>query len=200
MKFRVTLMLSTLTVGLVSLGAVGVVLSAAEGHQPPGQGTPEGWVQARPDVAAVTHPTYAEECGACHMAYQPGLLPALAWARIMDPAALADHYGDEASLPADTVITIATYLTAHAAEQSDGQRARAFAVGIPGVEGPGGALPRITQSAYFLRKHDEIPARMVTGNLEVGSFSQCNRCHQGAADGVYNEDQIRIPGVGRWED
>ncbi len=30
--------------------------------------------------------------------------------------------------------------------------------------------------------------------------SQCNRCHQGATDGVYNEDQVRIPGSGRWED
>ncbi|MBK1717041.1 hypothetical protein [Thiocystis violacea] len=67
------------------------------------------------------------------MAYQPGRLPALAWARIMDPAALADHYGDEASLPAETLITITTYLTARAAEQADGQRAQFFAVGIPGA-------------------------------------------------------------------
>ena len=48
--------------------------------------------------------------------------------------------------------------------------------------------------------HDEIPPRMVKDNPEVGSFSQCNSCHRGAAEGVYNEHQVSIPGYGRWED
>ena len=34
-------------------------------------------------VKTVTNPVYVEECGSCHMAYPPGLLPALSWQKIM---------------------------------------------------------------------------------------------------------------------
>ena len=201
MRVRVRrLGLVTLAVGLVALGPLGAALSDAGGSpRHAGEGRSQ-WPRARADVAPVLDPTYAAECGSCHMAYQPGLLPALAWARIMDPAALAEHFGDDASLPAETVNAITTYLTPNGADQGHGQRAHAFAVGAPGLSGPDGALPRITESAYFRRKHQEIPERMVSANPEVGSFSQCNRCHQGAGEGVYNEDQVRIPGFGSWED
>jgi hypothetical protein len=60
--------------------------------------------------------------------------------------------------------------------------------------------PRITQTRYFLRKHDEVPMRLVSGNPEIGSFSNCQACHVGAAKGSFDEDDVRIPGVGRWED
>jgi hypothetical protein len=50
-------------------------------------------------VPPVTHAATLKECGECHMAYQPGLLPAASWNRIMD--GLADHFGENASvLPA----------------------------------------------------------------------------------------------------
>ena len=76
------------------------------------------------------------------------------------------------------------------------RRSRAFAVGDTG----GVNLPRITETRYFVKEHDEIPARMVADNPDVGSFSNCNACHQGAAEGVYDEDRVKIPGFGRWED
>jgi hypothetical protein len=60
--------------------------------------------------------------------------------------------------------------------------------------------PRITQTRYFLRKHDEVPMRLVSGNPKIGSFSNCQACHVGAARGDFDEDDVRIPGVGRWED
>ena len=63
------------------------------------------------NVAPVTNATYAEECGACHMAYQPGLLPAAAWQQIMRTDALADHYGDDASLADDVSADITAYLS-----------------------------------------------------------------------------------------
>ena len=146
------------------------------------------------NVAPVTNATYAEECGACHMAYQPGLLPAAAWQQIMRTDALADHYGDDASLSDDLSAEITAYLSANSAGKAS--RSRAFAVGDVG----GVNLPRITETRYFVKEHDEIPARMVADNADVGSFSNCNACHQGAAEGVYDEDRVKIPGFGRWED
>jgi hypothetical protein len=185
-----------LAAGLLSLGAVGLAFSDdnERGHR-------GGWVESRADVTPVANATYSQECGSCHLAYQPGLLPAQAWTRIMDPAALGNHYGDDASLTDALRTEIGAYLTANAADQSEQTRARAFAVASGTIDSnQGDVLPRVTETRYFVRKHDEIPARLVAGNPEVGSFSQCNACHRGAAKGVYNEHQVNIPGYGRWKD
>jgi hypothetical protein len=135
------------------------------------------------------------------MAYQPGLLPGDAWTQIMSPAGLSDHYGDDASLADDVRADITAFLLNNSADQAERSRSRAFAVSAnPTASGRGTRLPRITETRYFMHEHDEIPARLVTGNPEVGSFSQCNSCHRGAAEGVFNEKQVSIPGYGRWED
>ena len=193
-------MLGLLASGLLTMGSAGLVLGDDGHHERRGHGEHDGWIRSRADVSPVTNTTYGKECGSCHMAYQPGLLPAQDWAAIMSPEALAKHYGDDATLSDALRQEIAGYLSANGAERASGNRSRAFAAGSTGSVGQGDALPRITQTRYFLRKHDEIPARLVTSNPKVGSFSQCNNCHRGAADGVFNEHQVDIPGHGPWED
>lgn len=183
-----------LGLGLFTLGAVGVAVSV-DGDRTLKRG---GWLTSRADVVPVTNATYSEECGACHLAYQPGLLPAQAWTQVMEPAALSDHYGDDASLTETLGAELASYLTAHSADQASAPRSRAFAVGFDADAGTG--LPRITETRYFKRKHDEVPASLVTSNPDVGSFSQCNACHSGAAKGIYNDSQIDIPSYGPWKD
>ncbi|MCK7581676.1 MAG: diheme cytochrome c [Chromatiales bacterium] len=157
-----------------------------------------GWRRMFPNIAPATQPTYLQECGSCHPAYPPGVLPAASWNRILAPESLADHYGDDASLPEALVAELRTYLMANAADGSARVRERAFAV--PGTAGSEAGLPRITETPYFIRKHHRIPARLVTDNPEVGSFGQCNRCHIGADRGIFDERQIEIPGLGRWKD
>jgi hypothetical protein len=189
---------------LLSSSAVGLALGDSDDNHHDEHETHDtdgGWLKCRPDVAPVTDATYTVECGSCHMAYQPGLLPADSWEQIMSPAALGDHYGDDASLTDEVRTEIATFLGKHSADQAEHSRSRAFAVAAnPPPSGQGTALPRITETRYFTREHDEIPPRLVTGNPEVGSFSQCNSCHRGAAEGVYNEKRVSIPGHGRWDD
>jgi len=195
-----------ITLGLLSLGGAGLAFSDDDDDDDDRHGSHHekhgSWFGSRSDIAPNTNPTYTEECGSCHMAYQPGLLPAQSWAQIVNPAALANHYGDDASLSDALVLELSTYLTQNAADTSSRTRSRAFAV-ASSANASGSQtenLPRITQTAYFLRKHDEIPARMVIDNPDVGSFSQCNRCHQGAADGDFNEHRVKIPNFGAWED
>lgn len=156
------------------------------------------WLRMFPNIAPATQPTYLQECGSCHLAYPPGVLPAASWNRILAPESLADHYGDDASLPDAVVAELRGYLMANAADGSARVRERAFAV--PGATRSDAGLPRITETSYFIRKHHRVPARLVTDNPEVGSFSQCNRCHLGADAGIFDERQIEIPGLGRWKD
>jgi hypothetical protein len=84
----------------------------------------------------------------------------------------------------------------HAADRVDYHRSRAIAGSIGAAEAP----LRVTSSRYFVRKHDEIPASLVSGNPEVGSFSACQSCHLRADQGRYNEDDVRIAGFGQWDD
>ncbi len=184
--------LTLLTLGLFTLGAASVAFSDDDDNDRRGK-----WRQPRADFAPVTNAAYREECGACHMAYPPGLLPSRAWRAIMSPDGLVNHYGDDASLTGALRTEISAYLTGNAADRSSGKRAKKFSeLGV----GAGGNLPRISKNPYFVKKHDEIPARLVKDNPEVVSFSHCNNCHRKAAQGDYSERQINIPGHGPWED
>ncbi|MTW20532.1 cytochrome C [Allochromatium palmeri] len=176
------------------LVAAGTAVLAADGETRDWR----SWLRLFPNIAPASHPVYIEECGSCHLAYPPGVLTADSWKQILAPESLADHYGDDASLPDDLVVELRTYLMANAADKSARIRERAFAV--PGAAPSDSSLPRITETPYFVRKHDRIPTRLVTDNPEVGSFSQCNRCHIGADTGVFDERQVDIPGFGPWKD
>lgn len=151
------------------------------------------WERLRRDVAPVDNPQYAEECGGCHFAYPPGLLPAASWERLM--ANLGDHFGDNAELIPETRSTLTEYLLSHAADHSDYRRSRGIAASTAG------ASPlRISETPYFRRKHDEIPERLVLGNRDVRSWSNCTACHRDAGRGSFGEHGVEIPGVGRWDD
>jgi hypothetical protein len=68
-------------------------------------------------IPPVKDAVVAKECGACHMVYPAGLLPARSWSAMT--AKLADHFGDNAELDAATAKRITDYLTANAAETAD---------------------------------------------------------------------------------
>ncbi|MGA1857927.1 cytochrome C [Azospirillum sp. 11R-A] len=116
-------------------------------------------------VPPVTDAATRKECGECHMAFQPGLLPAASWNRIMD--GLQNHFGENASLPADTAAAIRSYLT-QTAGSGDGR------------------LIRITEQRWWLRKHDFDPS--IWSRRTVAAKSNCEACHRTAAQGLYEDD------------
>jgi mono/diheme cytochrome c family protein len=119
---------------------------------------------------------YRQECGSCHTAYAPGLLPPDSWRQLM--GGLASHFGTDASLDAATTKTIAAWLA------EAGRPAR-------GAEAPP-PDNRITRSAWFVRKHREVSA--ATWRLPaVKSASNCSACHAGAEQGDFDEHAVRIP-------
>lgn len=121
-------------------------------------------------------PKYQQECAACHIAYPAGMLPAASWKRLMNN--LPNHFGTDASLDAASVQQISQWLQLYG-----GTYKRVT------TEAP---QDRITKSAWFIRKHDEVSAQ--TWKLAaVKSPSNCMACHQQANLGDFNEHRVRIP-------
>ena len=133
----------------------------------------------------VNNPTYAENCGSCHFAYQPGLLPSGSWRKIV--AGLEDHFGEAIALDNESKQTIVLYLVSNAAESSSAKRS----VKIMNCLGDRTPI-RITEIPYILREHHEIPSR-VFERKAVGSMSNCPACHRSAEKGIYDDDDVAIP-------
>lgn len=147
-----------------------------------------------PGVEPVSNQLYLEECGACHFAYQPGLLPERSWRKMF--SSLDDHFGDNAELDSDAHDKLLNYVVSASADKSSHKRSRKIARSLSGKDIP----LRITEVGYLNREHRELSKKMVEGNPEVVSLSRCAACHTRATEGLYCERYISIPGYGRWDD
>ncbi|HEY5994351.1 MAG TPA: diheme cytochrome c [Gallionellaceae bacterium] len=152
-----------------------------------GHGTVQGWRGV--GVKPVDNKQYKEECGSCHFAYQPGLLPEKSWEKLLTAAGLHDHFGEVADLDKETLQAIREYVLANSAEKSYYKIARKITIATE--DGP--APLRITEVRYIKRKHNDIPAKMVKDNKDVKSLSYCNACHTKAEKGIFKEDTVSIP-------
>ncbi len=127
-------------------------------------------------ILPVNNDRYKAECGSCHIAYPPQLLPAPAWRRIM--SGLNTHFGTDANVDARTAAEINAYLGSNA-----GTDRRAAS--------PTDTL-RITESAWFRREHREVPIA-AWKHTAVKSAANCTACHTAAEQGDFRERNIRIP-------
>jgi len=119
--------------------------------------------------------TYVEECGSCHVAYPPSLLPQTAWRRLM--ATLNKHFGTDASLDAASSRAVLDYLTQQAGSKPS------TATSEP---------PRITHTDWFKREHRKV-AEALWRNPAVKSPSNCGACHARADSGSYRSREIQVP-------
>lgn len=123
---------------------------------------------------------WREECAACHMLYAPGLLPADAWREQM--RTLADHYGSNASLDPLQEQEILDFLVRASAANR-----------LPTEPSPTtGEPPRISQTRWFERKHDEVSAAKFARESVGGRFN-CVACHRDAERGDFDDDRVKIP-------
>lgn len=163
---------------LVPLGAAPAtpqVPRAAAPAAAPAAGAPVSAGEAR----------YREECGSCHMAYPPGLLPAASWRALM--AELDRHFGQNAELDPQSAAALTAWLTANAAEAGTHPLSRKV------LRSVGGATPlRISEVPFIAREHREVRPS-VWSRPAVGSVANCGACHTGAEQGNFDEDRISIP-------
>ena len=124
------------------------------------------------------------DCGDCHMAFHPTLLPAQSWTKLM--SSLDDHFGEDASLPAGKVAAITAFLTANSAENSDSFAANRFR--RVDAERP----LEITATPFWTHRHSEL-ADAVFKAPPVNSKQNCAACHGDAETGTFAPQQISIP-------
>jgi len=136
-------------------------------------------------IKPVNNQIFKQECGACHLAYQPALLPAGSWEKIFSN--LPSHFGEEVSLDQESKNIIGEYLRANAAEASSAKRARKILNSLRGQ-----TPLRITETPYIKEKHHDLDANIFS-RQSIGSFSNCVACHTKAEQGNYDDDFVKIP-------
>jgi len=145
-------------------------------------------------VAPVNNTLYIDECASCHFGYQPGLLPANAWEKMMGN--LENHFGTDATLAQEDFVPLVNYLKQNSAEKNmHYKRSNRIVSSLRGQPVP----DSISETPYMIEKHDEIRAELIT-QKEVKGIFNCTACHITADSGSYDDDDIRIPNYGRWED
>ncbi|MDX8402296.1 MAG: diheme cytochrome c [Mariprofundaceae bacterium] len=153
-------------------------------------------------VAPLKDRAYQESCGECHFAYFPGLLPARSWKRLMKPTNLENHFGENAELDEADRRYIEDWLVRNAADKQGFPRYKRsvkIARSVPDLKAP----MRITEVPYIKRKHEEVAAMLKKRpdvRQKVRSMAYCNKCHQEASKGVFDDDTVRIPVYGEWDD
>ncbi|MBT9612350.1 MAG: diheme cytochrome c [Burkholderiales bacterium] len=127
-------------------------------------------------VYSANNVKWKTECSACHLAYPPQLLPAESWRVMMTQ--LDKHFGADASLDAKTAAEISAFLQANA------ERNNRATTGKPSL--------RITETRWFKKEHDEVPAR-VWSSAAVKQAGNCAACHTQAERGDFSERSLRVP-------
>ena len=120
-------------------------------------------------------PAYLKECGACHIAYPPGSLPAASWRALF--SGLDRHFGEDANLEPAVREGIERWVVARAG-------AERLRTGTPSL--------RVTELSWFRDEHDEVPAD-AAARPSVRSLANCSACHPGAERWDFDEDRVRIP-------
>lgn len=138
-------------------------------------------------VKPVDNQLYLNECGSCHFAYQPGLLPERSWSKMMQD--LSNHFQTDASLEPKDTQTLLAYMRANASDKAmNYKRSSRITNSLRASATP----LRITETPYIIRKHNEIK-QSVYERKSIGSLANCAACHQSASRGSYSDDYVRIP-------
>lgn len=129
---------------------------------------------------------WQEECGGCHLAYHPSLLPAASWQRLLREQ--EHHFGEDLALDPDTVRRLQRYAVGHAAETTPTEASWKILHSIPAGTSP----LRITETPYWRRKHREIEEAVFRSRQVNGRFN-CDACHLDADAGSFEDGAMRLP-------
>lgn len=156
-----------LSLGLLVIGFSALVLGRAQaggGHY----------------YAPVADPVVREECGSCHLAFPAAMLPASSWKRMMGN--LKQHFGDDASVDAQSAARITDYLVANAADTGGRRFSEKLLRGVSMNDAP----LRITELPKWVKEHRKVPD-WEWRHKDVRTRANCTACHADAETGYYDE-------------
>jgi len=130
--------------------------------------------------------TWNEECGECHLAYHPTLLPARSWKALLDHQ--ADHFGDDLSLDEDTIDELWQFARKYSAESHLTEPAWKIDEMTPATQTP----LRITETNYWRKKHREIDDKYWK-HSKIAGKDDCGGCHLDAKEGTFEDAAMRLP-------
>jgi len=154
-----------------------------------------GYQAILPDNTAPALISYQYECGACHIAYPPQVLPKASWQSLLSN--LDNHFGEDARLDKAQPQELQDYLALYA---SDSNNAGKFSDFTKRLQNP--APIRITQLNFWRLKHDKVlkkKQQFIINNPDVGSASRCNACHEKAEQGLFQKHTVQIPNIDKRE-
>jgi hypothetical protein len=136
----------------------------------------------------LTDELYEEECGACHLAYPPQLLPGRTWSALL--AGLADHFGENAQVSDTALARLEQYLQSHALGVGAPSRMSRMMHSVP-LDPP----LRITEFPAFVETHAVIKKQLEMDAFPTGFLSPCTDCHRQAAAAIFDKELLH-PGYG----
>ena len=149
------------------LGCIGCVILLFTAESAFSEGFFRGSGYRRP---LVQNQLYKDECGSCHWAFLPQLLPSGSWNTLMD--GLENHFGEDATLAPEDEKAIRSYLASTS-------RSRMW--------GGNDSIIRITEMPGIRGSHRGID-RWIAKYPQIKSFSNCTICHKGADYGIFGDD------------
>lgn len=153
-------------------------------------GRPEARSQA-PQVAFVgpqlaDNAQWRDECGSCHLAFHPSLLPSRSWVHLM--AEQQTHFGADLALDEPTRAALLAFMSANSADRQQTEPAFKIGQSLP----PDATPLRITETPYWIKKHRDITDAQWMQPL-VKSKTNCAACHQDAEAGTFEDAAMQIP-------
>ncbi|HFE38937.1 MAG TPA: hypothetical protein ENK06_11060, partial [Gammaproteobacteria bacterium] len=132
------------------------------------------------------NPTWETECGDCHLAFHPTLLPKRSWIKIMQQQ--DNHFEEDLGYDKETTQSILNFLVANASESGETEAAHEMMNHIPANETP----LRITHTRFWKMKHRDIDKKYWESD-EVNSKTNCPACHLDAKTGRFEDSDMRLP-------
>ncbi|HEX3632499.1 MAG TPA: cytochrome b/b6 domain-containing protein, partial [Casimicrobiaceae bacterium] len=124
---------------------------------------------------------WQHECGSCHLAFHPSLLPARSWQAMLGQQ---DHFGEDLALDAGAVASLSSYASAHSAEHAETPTAWKVASRTPASSTP----LRITETSYWKGRHSDV----TDADWQRVKKVDCGDCHLDAELGTFEPGAIHV--------
>ena len=126
------------------------------------------------------------ECGDCHMAFHPTLLPARSWQLMLENQ--NDHFEEDLDYEEEMIVELLGFAVKNAAESK--QTEAAFKINK--TEPESSSPQRITGTVYWKQKHDDIEGKYWKSEM-VEAKNNCGACHLDAETGWFEDSNMRLP-------